>query len=185
MIPSIVPHIPRIHATTAICLGAQGVNSCTPAPMIDLSSSMAAHACENTKLELPCPPWNELYEIQGVYSFDYVTPDDELDHGTPDVLVLTPQTHGEYRYGVTIFHISQGHHLADPEMTCHLACELNNGVITVPERASDTLTGKKGPYSLSFKRDAQNHIIGLIVKDANIPGEEIHYRKNIGHRDFK
>ena len=175
----------RILANSALCLAAVGLNSCSTSPMIELSRSIASQACENTKRELPCPPWDELYEIQGVYSFDFVTPDDGLDHGTPDVLVLTPQAHGEYRYGVTIFHILQGHHLDDPEMTCHLNCELKNGVITVPERPYDNLIGKIDPYSISFKRDEQNHIIGLIVKEAGATEEETHYRKNIGHRDFK
>ena len=69
-------------------------------------------------------------------------------------------------------------------MTCHLNCELKNGVITLPERTADNLIGKKGPHSISFKRDAQNHIRGLIVKDANVADVEIHYRKNMGHRDF-
>ena len=177
---------PRILATTALCLAAMGLNSCSSSPMIELSSSIASQACENTKRELPCPPWDEMYEIQGVYSFDFVTPDGELDHGTPDVLVLTPQAHGEYRYGVTIFHIFQGHNLDDPEMTCHLNCELKkNGLVTVPERPADNVIGKKGPYSISFKRNEQNHIIGLIVKETNASEEETHYRKNIGHRDFK
>ena len=177
--------IPRILTTTGICLAAVGVCGCTTAPMIELSNGTAAQACQNTERELPCPSWDEMYEIQGVYSFDFISPDDELDHGTPDVLILTPQAHGEYRYGVTIFHIFQGHNLDDPEMTCHLNCELKNGVITVPERSADNVAGKKAPYSISFKRDAQNHIIGLIVKDENIADEETHYRKNIGHRDFK
>ena len=179
------PPFHRILTTTALCLAAMGVNSCSTSPMIELSRSIASQACENTKRELPCPSWDELYEIQGVYSFDFITPDDGLDHGTPNVLILTPQTHGEHLYGVTIFHIFQDHHLDDPEMTCHLNCELKNGVITVPERPYDNLIGKQGPYSISFKRDEQNHIIGLIVKDANVADEETHYRKNIGHRDFK
>ena len=175
----------KLLATTALCLAAVGLSCCSTSPMIELSCSIASQACENTKRELPCPPWDEMYEIQGVYSFEFVTPDDELDHGTPDVLVLTPQAHGEYRYGVTIFHIFQGHHLDDPEMTCQLNCELEKGVITVPELPADNVIGKQGPYSISFKRDEQNHIIGLIVKEANASEEETHYRKNIGHRDFK
>lgn len=181
---SLLP-FPRILATIALCLAAAGLSCCSSSPMIELSSSIASQACENTKRELPCPPWDEMYEIQGVYSFDFVTPDDELDHGTPDVLILTPQAHGEYRYGVTIFHIFQGHNLDDPEMTCHLNCELKNGVVTVPELPADNVIGKKGPYSISFKRDEQNHIIGLIVKETNASEEETHYRKNIGHQDFK
>ena len=181
---SLLP-FPRILATIALCLAAVGLSCCSSSPMIELSSSIASQACENTKRELPCPPWDEMYEIQGVYSFDFVTPDDELDHGTPDVLVLTPQAHGEYLYGVTIFHIFQGHNLDDPEMTCHLNCELKNRVVTVPERPADNVIGKKGPYGISFKRDEQNHIIGLIVKETNASEEETHYRKNIGHRDFK
>ncbi len=180
-----MPTIPRILTTTALCLAAMACMSCTSQPIIELSSRMAAQACENTERDLPCPPWNELYEIQGVYSFDFITPDDELDHGSPDVLVLTPQAHGEHQYGVTIFHIFQGHNLDDPEMTCHLNCELKNGVITLPERPADNVIGKKSPHSISFKRDEQNHVIGLIMKDANASEEETHYRKDIGHRDFK
>ena len=182
-----MPMLPfhKILATTALCLAAVGLSCCSTSPMIALPSSIASQACENTERELPCPPWDEMYEIQGVYSFDFVTPDDELDHGTPDVLILTPQAHGEHLYGVTIFHIFQGHHLDDPEMTCHLNCELEKGVITVPELPADNVIGKQGPYSISFKRDEQNHIIGLIVKEANASEEETHYRKNIGHRDFK
>ena len=175
----------RILATTALCLAAVGVSSCSISPVIELSSSTAAQACQNAEREFPCPSWDEMYEIQGVYSFDFTTPDDELDHGTPNILILTPQAHGEYRYGVTIFHIFQGHNLDDPEMTCHLNCELKNDVITVSEQAADNVAGKEGPYCISFKRDSQNHIIGLIVKDKNIADEETHYRKNIGHRDFK
>lgn len=178
-----MPTIPRICAITALSLAAVGL-SCAPRPVIELSYNMAAQACEKSEREFPCPSWDELYEIQGVYSFDFITPDDELDHGTPDIMILTPQAHGKYRYGVTIFHICQGHHLDDPEMTCHLNCELKNGVITLPERAADNLIGKKGPYSISFKRDEQNHIRGLIVKDANVADVEIHYRKNMGHCDF-
>ena len=107
-----MPPFHKILAGTAICLVAGACVSCSPQPMIELPDNLAEQACENTKREQPCPSWDEMFEIQGVYSFDYITPDDELDHGTPDILVLTPQAQGEYQYGVTIFRIFQGHHLA-------------------------------------------------------------------------
>lgn len=180
-----MPHSPKFFSLSALGLAAGICVSCSSAPMIELTDTMSAQVCNSTKRETPCPPWDELYEIQGVYSFDFISPDDELDHGTPSILVLPPQAESEYHYGITIFRIFQGHHLQSPEMSCHLNCELRNGVVIVPECPADTRLGKKGPYCLSFKRDAQNRIIGLIVKDENIPDEEIHFRKNLGSRDFK
>lgn len=82
-------------------------------------------------------------------------------------------------------HIFQGCHLEHPEMTCYLNGELKKNVITVPERPADNNIGKTGPYSISFKRDARNRVTGLIVKDEKLPNIETHYRKRIGHRDFR
>ncbi|MBQ3218388.1 MAG: hypothetical protein IJB33_05905 [Akkermansia sp.] len=158
------------------------LTACSRGPLIELSPEAAQQVCESTIRTPGSPSWDELYEIQGVYAFDFVSPDDELDHGTPDIYVLAPQSHGEHHYGVTVFHIFQGHHLDDPSMSCDVNCELNNGVITVPERPAKNIAGKKGPYTISFKRNEQGNISGFVLKDEEV---NIHYRKEIGRRDFR
>jgi len=158
------------------------LTACSRVPLIELSPEAAQQVCESTMRTPGSPSWDELYEIQGVYAFDFVSPDDELDHGTPDIYVLAPQSHGEHHYGVTVFHIFQGHYLDDPSMSCDVNCELNNGVITVPERPAKNIAGKKGPYTISFKRNEQGNISGFVLKDEAV---NIHYRKEIGRRDFR
>lgn len=139
-----------------------------------LTHEMSQLTCESARRELPSPGWDALYELQGVYCFDFEKPDDGLDSGSPNIMILLPQYAGKHYYGVTIVRVFQGHHMEDPEIECLLNTELRGDCLYAPDNR----------YVLRFKRDAAGKIVGFIKKYRD-DETEYHFRRKIGHADFR
>lgn len=148
----------------------------TPAaePALRLTHEQSQQVCEAKRREQPAPDWDKLYQLQGVYCYDYERPDNGLDSGSPHLMILLPQYAGKYHYGVTVIEIFQDHYLEDPEMECALNLELRN----------NTLLSQDNQYTLTFKHDSTGKVTGVIKKYKDDP-TEYHFRKSIGHRDFR
>lgn len=139
-----------------------------------LTHEMSQLACESARRELPSPGWDTLYDLQGVYCFDFEKPDDGLDSGTPNIMILLPQYAGKHYYGVTTVRVFQDHHMEDPEIECLLNTELRGDCLYAPDNR----------YVLRFKRDAAGKIVGFIKKYRD-DETEYHFRREIGHSDFR
>ena len=142
-------------------------------PSLCLTHEQAQQACEGKRRKQPAPNWDKLYHLQGVYCYDYERPDNELDSGSPNLMILLPQYAGKYHYGVTVITVFQDHFLEDPEMECALNLELRD----------NTLLTQDNRYTLTFKHDSTGKVTGLIKKYKGDP-TEYHFRKCIGHHDF-